>query len=304
MSVWQLLAPLLVGARVRIVPEPASVSPAGLLQPIVHGGVTLLELVPSVVLALLDAGLARSSGSLRIMIATGEALHSDVPRRWAREMPAIPLYNAYGPCECTDDVSIGLSAWGPDAPTSVSIGQPLTNTSMFILDDGMQPAPFEVAGWLCVGGTGVGRGYLGNPRRTAEVFTPDPWSEVPGARLYRTGDLARMTATGNVEFLGRADTQIKIRGVRIEPGEVEAALCGCPGVVEAAAKVAHGPAGDFLVCFIVTNDSRPVELGDERQPLDPGEDERLRAALARAPSSSHDPVGVRASATAAPLRER
>lgn len=277
-SVWQLLAPLIIGARVRIVPEPISLSPNGLLDATVNGEITLLEIVPSALVALLDAGLARSPASLRIMIATGEALNSDIPRRWAREMPALPLYNAYGPCECTDDVSIGLSAWGPDTTTSTSIGRPLTNTSMLILDDHMQPVPYGVAGWLCVGGAGVGRGYLGNPRRTAEVFTPDPWSDVPGARLYRTGDLARMATNGDVEFLGRADDQIKIRGLRIEPGEVEAALCECDGVVEAAAKVEHGPAGPFIVAFIVMDHEGSVPSYTAPS-LSPDEDERLRVAL-------------------------
>lgn len=272
-SVWQLLTPLVIGGRVRIVPEPMSVSARPLHEAMLEGGITLLELVPSAVVGLLDAGVARSPGALRIMIATGEALNSDVPRRWARELPALPLYNAYGPCECTDDVSIGLSAWGAGLPTSVSIGRPLANTSMFVLDDDLQPAPVGVTGWLCVGGAGVGRGYLGNPRQTARAFMPDPWSATPGARLYRTGDLARMTAGGDVEFLGRADTQIKIRGVRIEPGEVEAALCECPGIAEAAVKVERGPAGAFLVAFVVLRDGAGEELG-------PQDEARLRSSLA------------------------
>jgi amino acid adenylation domain-containing protein len=290
-SVWQLLAPLLIGARVRIVPEPASVSPAGLLKATVDGDVSMLELVPSAVAALLDAGLARSRSALRVMVATGEALSGDIPQRWAREMPTVPLYNAYGPCECTDDVSIGLSAAGQDRPTTVSIGRPLANTSMFVLDDDLRPAPIGVAGWLCVGGAGIGRGYLGNPRRTAEVFVPDPWSDTPGARLYRTGDLARMIASGDVEFLGRADSQIKVRGLRIEPGEVEAAVCACDGVVAAAVRLMPGAGGDYLAGFVVLagadgNDDRDGDGGDddgdaiEGRPLGPDEDVRIRTALA------------------------
>ncbi|CRK56742.1 Non-ribosomal peptide synthase [Alloactinosynnema sp. L-07] len=274
-SVWQLLTPLVIGARVRIIPEPTSLSPAGLLGATLEGGVTLLELVPSAVAALLDAGLARSHGALRVMIATGEALTPDLPRRWRRELPDMPLYNAYGPCECTDDVSIGLSAFGPDADTSTSIGRPLTNTSMYLLDADMVPTPLGVAGALCVGGAGVGRGYLGDPRRTAAAFLPDPWSAVPGARMYHTGDLARTTARGDVEFLGRSDTQIKIRGLRIEAGEVEAALRECADIADAAVKVEHGVAGGFLVGYLVFGES------DETRVLTPAEDERVRAALAR-----------------------
>ena len=196
------------------------------------------------------------------MVATGEALSGDLPQRWAREVPTVPLYNAYGPCECTDDVSIGLSAVGPDQPTTVSIGRPLANTAMFVLDDDLRPAPVGVAGWLCVGGAGVGRGYLHNPRRTAEVFVPDPWSDTPGARLYRTGDLARMTASGDVEFLGRADSQIKVRGLRIEPGEVEAAACACDRVVAAAVRLMPGAGGNYLAGFLVLADGDGDGDGD------------------------------------------
>jgi amino acid adenylation domain-containing protein len=273
-SVWQMLTPLVIGARVHIVPEPTSLSPAGLLAASLAGGVTLLELVPSAVAALLDAGLADTPGALRIMIATGEALTPDLPRRWRRELPTIPLYNAYGPCECTDDVSIGLSALGVDADTSTSIGRPLSNTAMYLLDDDLAPTPLGVAGRLCVGGAGVGRGYLGDPRRTAAAFLPDPFSAVPGARMYHTGDLARVTVDGDVEFLGRRDTQIKIRGLRIEAGEVEAALRDCAGVTDAAVKTHSGVAGGVLVGYVVLGESgRTGELA-------PADDERIRTALA------------------------
>ncbi|MEV6230121.1 amino acid adenylation domain-containing protein [Saccharopolyspora shandongensis] len=275
-SVWQLLTPLMIGARVRIVPEPASQSPAGLLRATVEGGVTMLELVPSNIVALLDAGLAASPGALRVMLSTGEALTGDVLRRWVRELPEIPMHNAYGPAECTDDVTAGLCAAGPDAPMTVSVGRPLANTAVLILDDNMVPVPAGVVGVLHVGGGAVGRGYRGNPRRTAEMFVPDPFSAVPGGRLYRTGDLARATADGDIEFLGRADTQIKIRGQRIEAGEVEAALRDCEGVVEAAVKVHHGSTGASLVGYVGTG----AEGDGEPRVLAPGEDERLRQALA------------------------
>ncbi|MFD4857905.1 amino acid adenylation domain-containing protein [Streptomyces atratus] len=275
-SVWQLLTQLMTGGRVRIVPEPDSQSPASLLKAVADGGVTMLELVPSNIVALLDAGLAAAPGALRVMLSTGETLTHDVLRRWVRELPGIPVHNAYGPAECTDDVTAGLCATGPDAPMTTSAGRPLANTTVHVLDENLQPVPPGVVGLLHVGGGAVGRGYRGNPRRTAEMFVPDPYAAVPGGRLYRTGDLGRVNADGDLEFLGRADTQIKIRGQRIEVGEVEAALRHCPGVVEAAVKVHHGPAGASLVGYL----ARPGAPDGPATVLGLDEDERFRAVLA------------------------
>lgn len=274
-SVWQLLTPLMLGGRVRIVPEPDSQSPASLLEAVVDGGVTMLELVPSNIVALLDADFAATPGALRVMLSTGETLTHDVLRRWVRELPGIPVHNAYGPAECTDDVTAGLCAAGPDGAMTTAVGRPLANTTVYVLDEHLQSVPTGVVGLLYVGGGAVGRGYRGNPRRTAEMFVPDPHAAVPGGRLYRTGDLGRVNADGDLEFLGRADTQIKIRGQRIEVGEVEAALRQCSGVVEAAVKVHTGPAGASLVGYV----SRPGGPDSPAVVLDLDEDERFRAVL-------------------------
>jgi amino acid adenylation domain-containing protein len=280
-SMWQMLTPLLVGARTQIIPEPFSQSPAGLLRAL-ESGVTMLELVPSVISAMLDAGLADDPGALRVMLSTAEALTPELPHRWVRELPHIPLHNCYGSTECTDDVTAGLCAHGPDLPVTVSIGRPLANTTALVLDDNLVPAPAGVVGTLYIGGAGVCRGYCGNPRRTAEVFVPDPWAPVPGGRLYRMGDLARWTAAGGLEFLGRADRQTKIRGLRIEATEVESAMRQCPGVVDAALQVHHGPTGAFLVGYIADGQSEQGEQGEPGagSPLRGTEDERMRAALA------------------------
>ncbi|MEU5907123.1 amino acid adenylation domain-containing protein [Micromonospora sp. NPDC047467] len=248
-SVWQLLAPLAVGGRVRVVPDPVAQSPAGLLRTVREGGVTVLELVPSMITALLDAGLAAAPGALRVMISTGDSLTYDVADRWRTELPAVPLFNAYGPAECSDDVTMGRCALGP-GPVSPTIGRPLANTSVLVLDRDFVPVPSGVVGTLCVGGSAVGRGYLGDPRRTAEVFVPDPWSTTPGARMYVTGDLGRSAPGGDLEFLGREDTQIKLRGIRIEAGEVEAALRACPGVADSVVKVERGASGPVLVGYV------------------------------------------------------
>ena len=311
-SVWQLLTPIMIGGRVRIVPEPDSQSPAMLVAATVDGGVTMLELVPSNIMALLDAGLAATPGALRVMLSTGEALTHDVLRRWVHELPGIPVHNAYGPAECTDDVTAGLCAAGPDEPMTTSVGRPLANTAVHVLDENLQPVPPGVVGLLHVGGGAVGRGYRGNPRRTAEMFVPDPYSTVPGGRLYRTGDLGRANADGDLEFLGRADTQIKIRGQRIEAGEVEAALRQCPGVLEAAVKVHSGPTGASLVGYV----ARPGVPDGPATVLDVDEDERFRpvladllprhmiptiiAALGRLPRSKNGKVDYRSLAFTAP----
>jgi amino acid adenylation domain-containing protein len=286
-SVWQFLTPLIIAGQVRIVPEPASQSPAKLLAVVAEGAVTMLELVPSAIVALLDAGLAASPARLRVMLSTAEALTPEVLRRWVAELPGIPVHNAYGPAECTDDVTAGLCADGLATPRTVSIGRPLANTSVHVLDEELAPVPTGVTGSLYVGWDAVGRGYRGDPRRTAERFVPDPWSPVPGGRLYRTGDLGRRGDHGDLEFLGRADSQTKIRGLRIEAGEVEGALRRCPGVTAAALRVHPGPSGSVLVGYVVlaeptaaAGDDDPGDAGDAGRPLSLAEDERLRGALA------------------------
>jgi amino acid adenylation domain-containing protein len=286
-SVWQFLTPLIVGGRVRIVPEPASQSPAKLLAVVAEGVVTMLELVPSAIVALLDAGLAASPGRLRVMLSTGESLTPEVLRRWVGEMPGIPVHNTYGPAECTDDVTGGLCAHGPGERFTTSIGRPLANTTVHVLDEELAPVPAGVTSMLYVGWGAVGRGYRGDPRRTAERFVPDPWSPVPGGRLYRTGDLGRRADSGELDFLGRADSQTKVRGLRIEAGEVEGALRQCPGVTAAALRIHQGSNGSVLVGYVVLDEpDRPAgdpdsTAGAEGRLLGPAEDERLRTALAQ-----------------------
>ena len=244
-SVRELFWPLSVGARVVIARPGGERDPAYLLGLIEREGVRIASFVPSLLAAVLDQP---SLPRLETVIAGGEALTPDLAGRVLERLPEAALFNHYGPTE----TAVNATAWRVrPGERPIPIGRPIANVRIDLLDAWDGPAPIGVAGELCIGGAGVGRGYLGRPDLTAEKFVPDP--REPGARRYRTGDLARWRTDGALEFLGRIDHQVKVRGFRVEPGEIEAALAGCPGVREAAvvakdgALVAFvaGPAGDL-----------------------------------------------------------
>ena len=248
-SVWQLLAALVAGGRVHILSDEVAHSPEALLGAVDREGITVLEVVPSLLAALLDEmeqGTAPRMDALRWLIPTGEALPPDLCRRWLALRPEVPLVNAYGPTECSDDVTHHIVRQAPaSGAVHVPIGRPIANTRLYVVDPGFRPLPAGVPGELCVGGMGVGRGYLGDADRTARAFLPDPFAAgESGARLYRTGDLARWLADGIVEFLGRIDHQVKVRGHRIELGEVEAVLARHPGIREVAVLALEVKPGD------------------------------------------------------------
>jgi amino acid adenylation domain-containing protein/non-ribosomal peptide synthase protein (TIGR01720 family) len=238
-SVWQFLAPLLVGGRVAIFDDDLVRDAARFLRAASRSEITVLEVVPSFLRVVLEE-LEQVNGDpvvtspllgLRWLILTGEALPPELCRRWLRFSPVVPLLNAYGPTECSDDVSHHPIFQLPAGESLHSpIGRPIANTRLYILGRQLELLPRGLAGELCVGGIGVGRGYLRDPVRTAEAFVPDPFAVEPGGRLYRTGDLARHLLDGNIEYLGRKDHQVKIRGFRIELGEVEAVLAKHPDV--------------------------------------------------------------------------
>lgn len=229
-SVWQFLAVLLVGGHVHIFPDSVAHDPNLLLKEVDQHGISILETVPSLLRVMLESvenGTDRYPclEKLRWLIPTGEALPPAFCKRWLTAYPHIPLLNAYGPTECSDDVT-HFPIYQPLAERQVHtpIGRPVQNMRLYILDQQLRPLPVGVNGELYVGGMGVGRGYLYDPQRTAEVFVPDPFSEEAGQRLYKTGDLVRYLPDGTIEFLGRIDHQVKIRGYRIELGEIEAVL--------------------------------------------------------------------------------
>ncbi|MDN4546617.1 non-ribosomal peptide synthetase [Pseudomonas sp. C32] len=258
-SVWQFLAAPLFGARVDIVPNTIAHDPQGLLAHVQSQGITVLESVPSLIQGML-AQERMSLDGLRWMLATGEAMPPELAHQWLLRYPQIGLVNAYGPAECSDDVAFFRVDIASTRGSYLPIGTPTDNNRLYLLDGAQELVPLGAVGELCVAGTGVGRGYVSDPLRTAQVFVPDPFG-APGDRLYRTGDLARRRSDGVLEYVGRIDHQVKIRGYRIELGEIEARLHEQAEVRDAAVGVQEGTNGKHLVGYLVAADStlNPVE---------------------------------------------
>ncbi|MFL6139717.1 MAG: amino acid adenylation domain-containing protein [Frankiaceae bacterium] len=263
-SVWELFWPLITGARLVLARPGGHRDPDHLRELIERHAVTTVHFVPSMLEAFLaTAGSPGSAGlagcrTLRRIVCSGEELPLDLARRCASLLPGAALHNLYGPTEAAVDVT----AWActPAALAGVSrvpIGGPISGVRTYVLDRALRPVPIGVAGQLHLGGVQVARGYHGRPALTAERFLPDPFGP-PGGRLYATGDLARWRPDGTLEFLGRADDQVKLRGLRIEPGEIAAVLREQPGVRAAAVVVRGASPGDRrLVAYLVPDGAAP-----------------------------------------------
>ncbi|BAN48812.1 non-ribosomal peptide synthase/polyketide synthase [Metapseudomonas resinovorans] len=258
-SVWQFLTAPLCGGQVDIVPNAIAHDPLALLAHVRSRGITVLESVPSLIQGMLAEEALDLSG-LRWMLPTGEAMPPELARQWLQRYPAIGLVNAYGPAECSDDVALFRVDLAATEGTYLPIGTPTDNNRLYLLDAELQPVPLGAVGELCVTGTGVGRGYAGDPLRSAQVFMPDPFG-APGERLYRTGDLARRRLDGVLEYVGRIDHQVKIRGYRIELGEIEARLHAHPEVRDGAVAVQDGITGKQLVGYVVPVDPQVDAAG-------------------------------------------
>ncbi|WP_306363554.1 amino acid adenylation domain-containing protein [Nocardia sp. CC227C] len=234
----ELLAAFAAGARLVIEP-PAVVAGAELAALLNSAAITHFLTTPAVLATLTPEQVPH----LRVAVVGGEACPADLVRRWA---PALRLCNGYGPTETTV-MATQSRALAADAP--VSIGPPLPGVRALILDRGLRPAPPCGRGELYLGGPGVAHGYLGRPGATAERFVADPFGG--GGRVYRTGDLVRAAGDGALEFLGRADDQLSVRGRRAEPAEVAAALTALPEIAQAAVTAHDGPRGIRLIGYIV-----------------------------------------------------
>ncbi|WP_066370581.1 non-ribosomal peptide synthetase [Herbidospora mongoliensis] len=265
-SLWELLGPLTGGMASVVLSQDAVRDPQVLVDELADAGVSRVLIVPSLLRVLLRTvpGLASRLPNLTTWVSSGEPLTRDVARLFAELLPGRLLLNLYGSSEAWDALCPDGSP-DPREPASglspgVPVGRPIAGVRAVILDEGMRPVPDGFPGELYVGGRALARGYLNRPGLTAGRFLPDP--AAPGARLYRTGDLARVRADGQVELLGRTDHQVKIRGARVEPGEVEAALEELAGVRQAAVVAVPTDGGTELVGHVVAPRD-PFELRRE-----------------------------------------
>jgi acyl-coenzyme A synthetase/AMP-(fatty) acid ligase len=252
----ELFWPLSVGGCVAMLPPRLHRDPRAMIESLVRHDVVHLNLVPSMLELLLDelspADRARMP-ALRSVLSSGEALRPALVARFRdRFGDAVTLDNTWGATEVSIDSTCHTCGPADAASTaaSVSLGHPIDANEVFVLDRALDPVPAGAPGELCIGGVGLARGYLDDPVRTAAAFVPHPVRH--GERLYRTGDRGRRGADGGLEFLGRADRQVKVRGVRIELGEVEAVMRACPEVADAAATTWSAGPGDIrIACYVV-----------------------------------------------------
>jgi amino acid adenylation domain-containing protein len=254
-SVWELLWPLSAGARL-IVARPGGHQDVSYLVDLIRSErVTFLHAVPSLLRVLVEEPGLKECTSLRWVTTGGEPLPREVRERFFAVSTA-ELLHGYGPTEASIGVTYAPCERGSGQPTA--LGRPIANVEIYLTDRELSPVPLGVAGELCIGGVCLARGYLGRPELSAERFIPHPWSGMPGARLYRSGDLVRRRAEGGLEFLGRIDHQVKVRGIRIEPAEIESVLSTHPGVREAVVLAREAQDGDKrLVAYVV--DGKGVE---------------------------------------------
>ncbi|EOE8051556.1 enterobactin non-ribosomal peptide synthetase EntF [Klebsiella pneumoniae] len=268
-SVWEFWWPFIAGAQLVMAEPEAHRDPQAMQQFFARYGVTTTHFVPSMLAAFvasLDADSIAACRTLRRVFCSGEALPTELCREWER-LTGAPLHNLYGPTEAAVDVS-WYPACGPELAavtgSSVPIGWPVWNTGLRILDAAMRPVPPGVAGDLYLTGIQLAQGYLGRPDLTASRFIADPFA--PGERMYRTGDVARWLTNGAVEYLGRSDDQLKIRGQRIELGEIDRVMSALPDVGQAVSHAcvfnqAAATGGDArqLVGYLVSDSGLPLD---------------------------------------------
>ncbi|MGI5375513.1 amino acid adenylation domain-containing protein [Streptomyces sp. CA-251387] len=259
-SVWEFFWALREGATLVLADPEGHKDPAYLARLIREQAVTVCHFVPSMLQVFLAEPEAAGCTGLRHVFCSGEALPRETAHHFHRVLPSVPLHNLYGPTEAAVDVSHHTCA--PEDTGPVPIGRPVWNTRLYVLDAALQPCPPGVAGELYLAGVQLADGYLGRPGLTATRFVADPYGPA-GSRMYRTGDLARWTADGEVVYLGRTDHQVKLRGQRLEPGEIEAHLTAVEGVTGAAVILREDRPGDQrLVAYVTGSVPARDELRD------------------------------------------
>lgn len=285
-STYEVWVPLLNGGTVVVAPAEA-ITPDLLKRVVPDRGVTALMLTPELLRTVAEIAPDALSG-LREVWSGGDVLAPGTVRRLHEHCPGTVVVNGYGPTETTVFATAHTATQESAAhPGGVPIGRPLDNTRAHVLDDRLRPVPAGATGELYIGGTGLALGYLGRPVSTAERFVADPYGP-PGSRMYRTGDLVRRLPEGTLEFAGRADDQVKVRGFRVEPAEVETVLAGCPGVARAVAGARPDAAGGKLLAAWLV----PAKGARDGSGALPDEAERWRRTLdrARAHAAEHLPA--------------
>ena len=248
-SVWEFFWTLQVGARLFIAPPDAHRDPEVLATLMARRSVTVAHFVPSMLAVFVAEPAAAAIDSLRMVIASGEALPAHTAAR-LREISSAALHNLYGPTEAAVDVT-HHEVTAADA-TSVPIGKAVPETGLLVLDDRLRAVPPGAPGELYLTGIQLARGYVARPDLSSDRFVADPTSRA-GGRMYRTGDLVRRRPDGTLDYLGRTDFQVKLRGLRIELGEIESALTAVPGIEQAVVIAHSSERGDHLVAYIVTD---------------------------------------------------
>ncbi len=226
-SVWQIFSTLIIGGKIIVYKEEYVQDPLLLLNSIEKEDVNILQIVPSYVSSLLEIDSNDVLNQLKYFIVTGEAVSASLLTAWFEKYPTIPVANAYGPTEASDDVSTHFMYEAPDV-LNVSIGKPMSNMQLYVVDQSNNLCPIGVQGELWVSGVGVGRGYLNDEEKTDKSFITNPF--INTERVYKTGDLAKWLPDGSLEYLGRIDDQVKVRGHRIELGEIENVLSKEPTI--------------------------------------------------------------------------
>ena len=255
-SVWEIFAPLMAGARLVLARPGGQTDSAYLVQLVVDQKITNIHFPPAMLRLLLEEKGITDCSSLRRVFCGGESIPIDLKESFFAARLNADLYYQYGPTETTVDVTT-WQCKPTDSRAVVPIGCPIANTQLYILDAYLQPVPIGVPGELHVGGVSLARGYLNRPDLTQEKFIPDPFSDEPGARLYKTGDQARYLPDGTVEFLGRVDQQVKIRGFRVELGEIETVLSQHAAVRETVVLFREDTPGDKRLVAYFVPDRQP-----------------------------------------------
>jgi len=258
----EIFSPLLTGGRMIIVPAGLDRDAAYLVKLIAQYKITVITVVPSMLRMLLEQDGLEACASLRHVCTFGEALPAAVLERFFSRLN-VELTVAYG---ATEAPSATLFKCSPEDPHQViTLGQPLPEKEVYLLDENLQPTPLGIPGEIYLGGK-LARGYLTRPDLTAEKFTPHPFNKEPGARLYRTGDLGRYLSDGSIEFLGRVDDQIKVRGFRIEPAEIEKIIVQHPAITEGVVVAREDKPGNRrLVAYVVPQREKPATVGELRK---------------------------------------